>query len=118
MLIDLTMLWTLSHFPMFNWGDHRYLCGAKKMFLITKDDVQVFVNDANKEIWKILSSRNYLGNQYWLGIRTRDDPCQRVRLYGSQDSKKRSQNIAKVECVPQSGNIQGICKTECKPKMN
>ena len=76
------MLWTLSHFPMFNWGDHRYLFGAKKMFLVTKDDVQVFVNDANKEIWKILSSGNYLGNQYWPGIRTRDDPCQRVTLYG------------------------------------
>ena len=112
------MLWTLSHFQRFNWGDYRDLCRAKKMLLITKGDVEVFVNDANKEIWKILSSGNYLGNQYWLGNRTRDDPCQRVRLYGSQDSKKRNQNIAKVECVLTSGNIQGICKTECKPKMN
>ena len=67
------MLWTLSHFPMFNWGDHRYLFGAKKMFLVTKDDVQVFVNDANKEIWKILESLYHfrkisLGiSKFWAG---------------------------------------------------
>ena len=114
------MLWTLSHFQRFNWGDYRDLCKAKKMFLITKGDVEVFVNDANKEIWKILSSGNYLGNQYWLGNRTRDDPCQRVRLYQSKyarSSETRKHNILEVDCL-KTQKIQGICRRECKPKIN
>ena len=89
------------------------------MSLITKADVEAFVKDGNQEIWQKLASEGYKGNNYWLGNRTRDDLCQRVRLYQARYSspKPRKQNILEVDCS-KAKKIQGICRRECKPKIN
>ena len=87
------------------------------MSLITKADVEAFVKDGNQEIWQKLASGDYRGSNYWLGNRTRDDPCQKVRVYQARSSKTRRQNILEVDCSKPK-KIQGICRSECKPKIN
>ena len=90
------------------------------MSLIAKADVEAFVKDGNQEIWQKLASEGYKGNQYWLGNGTRDEPCQRVRLYQAKyarSSKTRKHDILEVDCLKPK-KFQGICRRACKPKIN